>query len=387
VTARTTAQTKAIDAGSDASATVSAELPPPACDEIAAMPGPWERAEGGERGIAKTVVATDGASLGGIVQSVEGRGTIRLRFLGTHVFDLLDKIAAEGGATETERRRAICAVLNEVAKSGAPVARIWGTLKRTGTTEEIERARDTLALVLDEDARRTRPLRFVVSLLNHQPGYGLPDPDASLDDQKAAGWSAREVYLEGSWERRGIGQLAERIDKYRQDRTIHGSPYVLAWELVNELDTHRKVGGGQLAGPEADRLAKSFLVPAMTLLSDSFPQPIVIGDLRGGLANYRTFSEGTVAALPASVRAKLLWTGHVYIETTNPPPSASEQKAMTEAGVRKIDLDIEVARKLGLPFFLGEMGQLVRGGEDGVLPRGSDARCPRAPGFSTVAGE
>src|SRR6185503_7161060 len=113
----------------------------------------------------------------------------------THVFDLLDKLDAEGGRDEADRRRAACAVLNAAAMRGAPVVRLWGTLKRTGTAAEIDRARAMLALRLDEDARRARPLRFIVSLLNHQPGYGQPDPDLSLDDQKTAGWSAADVYL------------------------------------------------------------------------------------------------------------------------------------------------------------------------------------------------
>ena len=50
----------------------------------------------------------------------------------------------------------------------------------------------------DENARRARPLRFVVSLLNHQPGYGLPNPEQSLDDQQTPGWSARDVESSGS---------------------------------------------------------------------------------------------------------------------------------------------------------------------------------------------
>ena len=41
-------------------------------------------------------------------------------------------------------------------------------------------------LVLDENARRRAPLRFVVTLLNHQAGYGAPDPARSLDGQAAA---------------------------------------------------------------------------------------------------------------------------------------------------------------------------------------------------------
>jgi hypothetical protein len=352
------------DAGADAAdggGGVSA-LPPPACDEVlAATPGPWGRAVEGSAGIARAMVSGDERTLGGFAQQLAGRGDTRLRFLGTHVFDLLDKVASEGGASEAERRRTICAVLNEAAKSGAPVVRIWGSLKRTGSTQELERAREMLALVLDEDARRARPLRFVVSLLNHQPGYGLPDPEGSLDDQKAPGWSAREVYMEGSWKRRGIGQLAERIEKYREDVTIRTSPNVLAWELVNELDTHRSVARGSFAGAEADKLVTTFLVPAAEMLASSFPQPIVLGDLRGALKPYPAFAERVAAALPEVARRRLVWTTHVYVETTSPPPSASEAKALVESGTRKLDLDLEVARKLRVPLLLGEIGQLVRG--------------------------
>ncbi len=352
------------DAGSDAGDggdEVDARTPPPACDEVAATPGPWGRAVEGSAGIARAMVSGDERTLGGLAQQIAGRGDVHLRFLGTHVFDLLDKVASEGGANEVEKRRMICAALNEVARSGAPVVRIWGSLKRTGTTEEIERARDMLALVLDEDARRARPLRFVVSLLNHQPGYGSPDPDVSLDDQKTPGWSAREVYLEGSWQRRGIGQLAERIETYRQNTVIRLSPYVITWELVNELDTHRSVARGAFSGVEADRLVATFLGPAAGMLADSFPQPLALGDLRGSLRGLPAFADRAVAALPEGARRRLVWTTHVYVETTSPPPSASEAKALVETGTRKLDIDIEVARKLRVPLLLGEIGQLVRG--------------------------
>src|SRR5262249_13737727 len=158
------------------------------------------------------------------------------------------------------------------------------------------RAAELLSLVLDENARRARPLRFVVALLNHQPGYGAPDPERSLDEQSAPGWNAREIYLEGSWQRRGIGQLAERIERFAAEPKIAASPYVLAWELVNELDTHRWVAGGSFYGPDADRLRASFLVPAAALLAQRLPQPIALGDLRGVLAGYAEFAEGVVGA-------------------------------------------------------------------------------------------
>jgi hypothetical protein len=346
---------------SETAAPRAAPQPPPACEEASADPGPWERAIAGRDGFPRVVAGEAGRSLGGFTQAIEGRGTVRLRFLGTHVFDLLDKLSAEGGASEDDRRRMICAVLNEAAKSGAPVVRIWGSLKRTGSAAEIEQARDLLALVLDEDARRRRPLRFVVSLLNHQPGYGLPDPEASLDDQKAPGWSARDVYLGGSWRRPGAGQIAERIARYRDEPRIRESPYVLVWELVNELDTHRSVAHGSLAGSEARDLVGTFLVPAAAMLAQAFPQPIALGDLRGDLGAYEAFAEGAVGALGPEARGRLAWTTHVYVDTEAKAPSASERKALEEAGTRKLDLDVAVARKLGLPLFLGEIGQHVRG--------------------------
>jgi len=344
--------------------------PPPACEEAAAEVGPWGRAEAGEAGMVTTVAGANGA-LGGLAQTIAGKGTARLRFFGTHVFDVLDKLDSEGGASEGERRKLACAVLDEAAKNAAPVLRIWGSLKRTGSTAELERARDMLALLLDENARRARPLRFMVSLLNHQPGYGLPDPEASLDDQKAPGWSAREVYLEGAWQRRGIGQLAERIAIYRDEPKIRTSPYIVAWELVNELDTHRSVAHGSFLGPSAAKLRSSFLVPAATLLAESFPQPLALGDLRGGLAAYRPFAAGVLDELPPAVRARLIWTAHVYVEHTHPPPSASEARAFVEKATRKLDVDLEIARKAGLPFVLGEIGQLVRGAKTAYCKGGA----------------
>ncbi len=339
---------------------------PPACEEKAATPGPWPRATGAARAMAGRP-----GEMGWLEQAIEGRGAARLRFLGTHVFDLLDKLHAEGGADEASRRRMICEVLNAAAIRGAPVVRIWGTLKRTGSAEEIEQARALLALVLDENARRERPLRFVVSLLNHQPGYGLPSPEVSLDDQKTPGWSAREVYLEGAWQRRGIGQLAERIERYRDEPTVRSSPYVLSWELVNELDTHRSVGGGSLSGAEADKLVATFLAPAAEMLAEGFPQPIALGDLRGQLSSYSKFARRAVGALSPAARARLVWTGHVYLETTDPPPSGREQRALAERGTRKLDLDLEVARELGAPFLLGEIGQHVRGAKTAYCQGGA----------------
>jgi hypothetical protein len=290
---------------------------------------------------------------------MEGRPR-RLRFLGAHLFDLLDKLEREAGPTEIERRRVACAALGAAAAEGAPVVRLWGSLKRTGTEEELARAVDLLALVLDENARRARPLRFVITLLNHQGGYGAPEPERSLDDQEGP-WNARRIYLEGAWRARGVGQLGERIERLRARREIAASPYVLAWELVNELDTHRAVAGGALRGPEAEALRDSFLVPALAQLAASLPHPLVIGDLRGAEPGYGAFVRGLVARLPDEARARLVWTSHVYAE-------AGAGAAEIAGATRKLDLDLALAAELRLPFLLGEIGQ-------------------RAPGSATFCGE
>jgi hypothetical protein len=314
--------------------------PAPACAEVAAEPGPWPRASAPPR------VAPDGH-----LEQDLGAGPVRLRFLGAHLFDLLDKLEHEAGPAEADRRRVICAALNAAAAAGAPVVRLWGTLKRTGTTAEATRAAELLALVLDEDARRRRPLRFVVTLLNHQGGYGAPRPDASLDDQDPeSAWSARRVYLEEGWRARGAGQLLERIEALRAWPAVVASPYVLAWELVNELDTHRAVAAGSLRGPEADALRDRFLVPALAELAASFPQPVMLGELRGADAGYAAFARGVVAALPAAARARLVWTSHVYAPLAADPAELGRATA-------KLDRDLALAAELRLPFVLGELGQ------------------------------
>ena len=114
----------------------------------------------------------------------------------------------------------------------------------------------------------------------------------------------------------------------------------------------RSVSDSAFAGAEADKLVTTFLVPAAEMLASSFSQPIVLGDLRGALKPYPAFAERVVAALPEVARRRLAWTTHVYVETTNPPPSASEAKALVESGTRKLDLDLEVARKLRVPLLV-----------------------------------
>lgn len=305
--------------------------------------------------------------MGHLEQRFEGAnstGAARLRFLGAHLFDLLQKVAYEGGSTEIERRRLICAALDAAAARGAPVLRIWGTLKQTGSAGEVARAADTLELVLDENARRARPMRFIIALMNHQAGYGSPRPDASLDDQDPGSpWHAPQIYRGGSWRREGAGLIGERIAHYQARAAIRSSPYVLAWELVNELDTHRSVGGGSFSGPEATALRDTFLTPAMTLLARGFPQPVAVGDLRGviGKEPYLEFVRSVVASLPEAIRGRLVWTSHVYATLDPKGGSAEDHRRERARATAKLDVDLAFAAEAGLPFFVGELGQHVKG--------------------------
>ncbi len=304
--------------------------------------------------------------MGELEQTLPG-GPTRLRFLGAHLFDLLDKLEHEVRPIELERRRVICAALESVAASGAPVVRLWGSLKHTGNSLEVERSAELLALVLNENARRARPLRFVVTLQNHQPGYGSPKPEASLDDQDPESpWNARRIYLEGSWRTPSQGLLAERIDTFRRRPDLATSPYVLAWELVNELDTHRILPRGQWQGAAADALRSSFLVPALTSLAGAFTQPIMLGDLRGSKDGHGAFARSVVDALPPEVRGRLVWTSHVYA-----PLAASARAPEVQAALGKLDLDLDVAADTGLPFLLGEVGQWSRGAPAGFCRDGA----------------
>ena len=329
-------------------------MPPPACEEVASEVGPWDRAT--DAGVARAVRSAPG-KLGRIEHPFEAGKPARLRFLGAHLFDLLSKLLYESEGGELGRRRVICGALNAVAAQGAPVVRLWGSLKLTGSSDEVGMAASMLELVLDENARRKRPLRFLIALLNHQAGYGSPMPDRSLDDLPADHpWSARSIYLKGTWRSPGHGLLAERIRRYGDRPAIQKSPYVIAWELVNELDTFRAVAGGSLTGPEADALRDTFLVPAMTLLAETFPQPVMIADIRGSAGAYTRFGRSVVEALPASVREQLVWTSHVYA-VKGEPPGANPPPTW------KLDLDLEIAAAFGMPLIVGEVGQLVRGGD------------------------
>ena len=275
-----------------------------------------------------------------------------LRFVGTHVFDLLDKLANEAGSDD-ERRAIVRAVLGAVAADGAAVVRLWGSLKRTGDAAEVARAAELLELVLAENERRPRPLRFVVTLLNHQAGYGTPDPARSLDDQTpASGWAARDVYLRDGWQKPGRGQLADRITAFASRPAIARSSYVLAWELVNELDVFRLLDAGRFAGPPSVTLRRRFAVPALTRAARAFTQPLALGELRGALGpEYERFVRALAGELPSDVRMRLVWTSHVYAD-----------KGGDLAGpTRKLDVDLALAQELGLPFVLGELGQHVSG--------------------------
>jgi hypothetical protein len=330
--------------------------PPPACVEHVQTPGPWPRA------LAPVEVRrAPPPRLGALEQTFSDGASHPLRFFGAHLFDLLGKLDQEGGPSELDRRRLACAALDAVALAGAPVVRLWGSLKRTGTAGEVERAAELLALVVDENARRERPLRFVITLLNHQPGYGSPEPERSLDEQDPQSpWSARQIYLGGSWRSAGTGLLASRIEAFRARRVLVESKEILGWELVNELDTHRVIHGPG----EARRFREGFVVPALALLAESFPQPILLGDLRAPPATYAELGRSLLDALPAPVLGRLVWTSHVY--APRPAPSAAELAAATF----KLDHDLALASERGLPFLLGELGQLAPGAGGGFCRDG-----------------
>ncbi len=284
----------------------------------------------------------------------------RLRFIGTHVFDLLSKLAQEGGPDESARRRLICALLNDVAQRSAPVMRIWGSLKRTGKPDEIARSAAMLQLVLDENARRRHPIRFVITLLNHQAGYGAPDPSRSLDEQPdSEPWHARAIYLQRSWRINGRGLLLDRLRAFASIPRA-GSPYVLAWELVNELDSFGVLDGTSLRSTAALQLRDRFLIPAAVATANLFPQPLMLGDIRGPRSAYPIFVDSVVTALPSALRKRLIWTTHVYAEREDRGPSTD-----------KLDLDRQLAARHGLPLLVGELGQKLATPTEGPCPVGS----------------
>lgn len=276
-----------------------------------------------------------------------------LSFVGAHVFDLLNKLETEA-ASDPERRQITRAVLDDAEARGVSVLRFWGSLKRVGVTEEVNRSVRLLNLVLEENARRRRPLRFIVTLLNHQAGYGAPDPSRSLDDQAAGPWHARTLYLQDGWRAPGVGSLAERIAALSTSPAAH-SEHVLAWELVNELDTFRHISGGRFDGPDAETLVTGFIVPAAEMLAGAVSQSIMIGDLRGERAAYAAWAPGVIAALPPALESRLIWTSHVYSERGRDP----------EAFMGKLDVDLELARAHDLPFVLGELGEHAPGAPAG----------------------
>ncbi|MFS8068656.1 MAG: hypothetical protein ACMG6S_20040, partial [Byssovorax sp.] len=95
--------------------------PGPACPETTPSIGAWPRAAA----VARAVAGPRG-QLGHLEQILgESRTPTALRFLGAHVFDLLDKLADEAGQAEIDRRRVAGAALEAVAASGAPVVRLW----------------------------------------------------------------------------------------------------------------------------------------------------------------------------------------------------------------------------------------------------------------------
>ena len=308
----------------------------PSCAEVDGRA--WPRAADGFGGVVR-------AAGSALVQKMHDGRDEELAFVGAHTFDLLNKLHEEA-ATEADRRRVVCAVLNDAASRGVRVLRLWGSLKRTGSAQEVERATKLLALVFDENARRQRPLRFVVTLLNHQAGYGAPDPTRSLDDQAPGVWHASTLYLQDGW--RAPGGLADRVAAIGDDPVL-ASPYVIGWELVNELDTFRHIDGGRFDGAGGNALREAFLVPAAIALARAVPQPVWLGDLRGDREAYAAWAPSVIAALPAWVRARLVWTSHVY----------AQRGRDVEDFLRKLDVDSAIASTAGLPLVIGEVGQHV----------------------------
>lgn len=327
----------------------AAPLEAPSCREVAGSA--WPRPAAGVAGVARVEQRRLTQTL------ADGRGQ-ELAFIGAHAFDLLDKLAHEA-SSDTERRGIVCHLLNDAAGRGVKVLRVWGSLKRTGTDEEVRESTRLLALVLDENARRERPLRFIVTLLNHQAGYGAPDPARSLDEQAGA-WGAHALYVEGAWDAPGVGSLGHRIASLA--RPEMAAPHVIAWELVNELDTFRHVAGGTFVGKDADALRDRFLVPAATRLAAAVPQPIMLGDIRGQRDAYAKWAPSLVAALPEAVRTRLVWTSHVYADRGKRPADF----------LHKLDVDLAIADRARLPFVLGELGQHVPGAEGAFCGPGVD---------------
>ncbi len=335
---------------------------PPSCPESAGRA--WLAPAAGPTGVPRVDRSTRR-----VVQTLADGTVLGLEFVGAHAFDLLDKLATEI-ADDAARRRVVCHVLNDAAERGVPVLRLWGSYKRVGSDDEVSASRRTLALVLDENARRKHPLRFIVTLQNHQAGYGAPDPSRSLDEQEGP-WHSKTFYLAGGWERPGVGGMGDRIAGLAADPAMR-SPHVLAWELVNELDTFRHVGGGRFLEPDAASLRDRFLVPAATRLAAAVPQPIMLGDIRGEREAYARWAKTVVTALPGAVRERLVWTSHVYV------PMGEEPRAH----MHKLEKDLALADEHRLPFVLGELGQHVPGATPSFC--GSGVTHDLAPLFAAV---
>jgi hypothetical protein len=130
---------------------------------------------------------------------------------------------------------------------------------------------------------------------------------------------------------------------------------------VNELDTF-KVVSGALGGADGASLRDGFLAPALELCAQALPQPVSFGEIRAMPGpDYAGFARSLVGALGPPARGRLVWTSHVYA------PKGGDVARATA----KLDLDLALASELGMPFLLGEIGQLVPGAKPGFCADGA----------------
>jgi hypothetical protein len=130
---------------------------------------------------------------------------------------------------------------------------------------------------------------------------------------------------------------------------------------VNELEVARLLGG-ELGGATADALRREFLAPALELAASRLPQPIVAGELRAPPRGYDQLADALLASLSEEARSRLVWTSHVYVDRGG---------AHADVAGEKLDRDLGVAARHGLPFVLGELGQHLPGAHAGFCARGT----------------
>src|SRR5262249_39625813 len=68
---------------------------------------------------------------------------------------------------------------------------------------------------------------------------------------------------------------------------------------------------------------------------------------------YDAFVGDLVGALSPPTRSRLSWTSHVYV-------AKDKSKLDLPRATDKLERDVAIAQKLGLPFYVGEIGEIVR---------------------------